>query len=98
MKNKNHKIGERQTKQAKIYAFFDAMLPEYGHVDDVGGNGNEETQRQQVHVDELLKVLLSFVGNQVFRVVPWRHHRREWNHEASFWSLECLCDVVDLPR
>ena len=74
------------------------MLPEYGHVDDVGGNGDEKTQRQKVHIGEVREVLPSFARNQVIRVVPWRN-RREGNHKASFWDLKCLGDVVDvMPR
>ena len=69
MKNNDDKISERQAKQTEVDAVFDAVLPEYGHVDEVGGSGNQETEPQEVRVNELLELLVSFLGNQSFRVV-----------------------------
>ena len=98
MRNKNDKVSERQAKQTEVDAYSDAMLPEHDHVDDVGGNGNKDTQQQEVHVDEFPDVFASFVGNQIFRVVLG-YERRVRNQKAAFWSLESLCDVVDTtPR
>ena len=61
------------------------MTPKHRHVQQVGRHGHEEERGQYVDVEELVEVLLSLAGDEVFGVTPGREEGKGENQTSLWW-------------